>query len=57
MLAFVAVAAVTVAAIVGSTDAAPQNVDGQMISIGGQSCDCVIFYMCEKSNVVNVPEG
>lgn len=51
------VAAVAIAA--RPTVAAPQQTDDgfQVITIGGQSCKCGPFYLCDDSNTINVPAG
>ncbi|XP_025207831.1 phenoloxidase-activating factor 2-like isoform X2 [Melanaphis sacchari] len=49
------VAAVAVAVAVRSTVAAPQSDGDAVITIAGQQCKCVPFYLCESSNTVYVP--
>ncbi|XP_060858880.1 phenoloxidase-activating factor 2-like isoform X1 [Metopolophium dirhodum] len=51
------VAAVAVAVAVHSTVAAPQSDGDATITIAGQQCKCVPFYLCESSNTVDVPSG
>ncbi|XP_003244500.1 phenoloxidase-activating factor 2 isoform X2 [Acyrthosiphon pisum] len=51
------VAAVAVAVTVHSTVAAPQSDGDATITIAGQQCKCVPFYLCESSNTVDVPSG
>ncbi|XP_022175321.1 tryptase beta-2-like isoform X2 [Myzus persicae] len=51
------VAAVAVAVAVHSTVAAPQSDGDAVITIAGQQCKCVPFYLCESSNTVDVPSG
>jgi len=51
------VAAVAVAVAVHSTVAAPQSDGDATITIAGQPCKCVPFYLCESSNTVDIPSG
>jgi len=51
------VAAVAVVVAIHSTVAAPQSDGGAAITIAGQKCECVPFYLCESSNTVDVPFG
>ncbi|KAF0754715.1 phenoloxidase-activating factor 2-like isoform X2 [Aphis craccivora] len=50
-------AALAIAVAVRSTVAAPQSDGDAVITIAGNQCKCVPFYLCESSNTVYVPSG
>ncbi|CAH1730927.1 unnamed protein product [Aphis gossypii] len=55
--AVAALVAAVLAIAVRSTVAAPQSDGDAVITIAGNQCKCVPFYLCESSNTVYVPSG